>query len=329
MSRWTRLGFLAAGVALLAVLVVRVDWGEVVRVLSVARRSTFLAAFAFAAANVAIKGVRWRLLVRRLTATGPPLSVWRAVQAVLAGVAAASVTPGRAFDLAKPVLLRRAYGTPIAAGVGAAMVERLFDGMALVVLFGISLLVLPLAREARFRPVLVGAAMLLAAGVAILVAPGGIRLLGRVALRLLVWIPGLQSTVARVGGEFVNGVASSRASAVLPVLAACSVGAAVLEAGRLTAVASAVGVPMSLGAAMLVFSAANLVAIAALIPGGVGVTELTMAAATALVTGLRPGAASAAAVVVLDRLLSYYFVVGAGAVVLATSARGEEVLSAE
>jgi len=99
-----------------------------------------------------------------------------------------------------------------------------------------------------------------------------------------------------------------------------------LEAARLAAVASAVGVSMSLGAAMLVFSAANLVAVAALIPGGIGVTELTMAAAAALVTGLRPGAPTAAAIVLLDRLLSYYLIVGIGAVVLAASARGGEVL---
>ena len=329
MTRWTRVGFLAAGGILLVLLVTRVDWAAVVRVISTARPPALLAAAGFAAANVALKGLRWRMLVRRLTGTGPPLSLGQAIQAILAGVAAASVTPGRAVDLAKPLLLRRSHGTPLAAGVGAAMVERLFDGIALVVLFGISLLALPLARDPRFRPVLIAAGVLLIGGLAILIAPRGIRLIGRVGLRLLGWMPGFQSMAQRAGSEFIEGVAFSRASSTLPALAAFSIGAAVLEAGRLAAVASAVGVSMSLGAAMLVFSTANLVAIAALIPGGIGVTELTMAAAVALVTGLRPGAPMAAAIVLLDRLLSYYLIVGVGAVVLATSARGEEVLSNE
>lgn len=326
MNRWTRIGFLAAGGILLILLALRVDWAAVARVLSTARPAAVLAAAGFEAVNVTVKGLRWRMLVRRLTGAGPPLSFGRAVQAVLAGVAAASVTPGRAFDLAKPLLLQRSHGTPLAAGVGAAMIERLFDGIALVVLFGISLLALPLARDPRFRPVLIAAGLLLAGGLAILIAPRGIRLVGRVGLRLLGWMPGLQSIVQRAGIEFIEGVASSRASSTLPVLAAFSIGAAVLEAARLAAVANAVGVSMSLGAAMLVFSAANLVAVAALIPGGIGVTELTMAAAAALVTGLRPGAPMAAAIVLLDRLLSYYLIVGVGAVVLAASARGEEVL---
>ena len=326
MSRWARGGFLAVGGVLLILLALRVDWDAVRRVISTARPAAFLTAAGFAAANVAVKGLRWRMLVRRLTGSGPPLSIGRAVQAVLAGVAAASVTPGRAFDLAKPLLLRRSHGTPLAAGVGAAMVERLWDGIALVVLFGISLLTLPLARDPRFRPVLIAAGLLLAGGLAILIAPRGIRLIGRVGLRLLAWMPGLRSLAQRAGSEFVDGVALSRGSSTLPALAAFSIGAAVLEAARLAAVASAVGVSMSLGAAMLVFSAANLVAVAALIPGGIGVTELTMAAAAALVTGLRPGAPTAAAIVLLDRLLSYYLIVGIGAVVLAASARGGEVL---
>ena len=209
------------------------------------------------------------------------------------------------------------------------MVERLFDGIALVVLFAMSLLTLPLARDIRFRPVLLASGVLLAGGLAILIAPQGIRLIGRVGLKLLAWMPGLHSLVQRAGSEFVQGVASSRASSTLPVLAVFSIGAAVLEAGRLAAVAGAVGVPISLGGAMLVFSAASLVAVATIIPGGIGVTELTMAAAAALVTGLSPGAPLAAALVLLDRLLSYYLIVGIGAIILAVSARGEEVLPSD
>lgn len=326
MSRWTRVAFLAAGGLLLILLVLRVDWQAVGDIVSSARPLPLTAAVVFAAVNVATKGLRWRMLVRRLVGEDRPLSIGAAVRAILAGVAAASVTPGRAFDLAKPLMLRRSHGVPLAAGVGAAMVERLFDGIALVVLFGISLIIFPLSRGRQFRPVLIAAAALLAGGLVILIAPRGIRLAGRLALRLLTWVPGVQSMVERVGREFIDGVASTRGSSTLPYLAGYSIVAAVLEAGRLTAVAGAVGVPMTLGSAMLVFSAANLVAVAALIPGGIGVTELTMVAAIALVTGLRAGAPAAAALVVLDRLLSYYLIVGVGAVVLLTSARGEEVL---
>ena len=103
MGRWTRLGFLAAGAALLALLAIRVDWIAVAEVISTARTAALLMAAAFVAANVAVKGLRWRLLVRRLTASGPPLSFAQAVQAVLAGVTlAAGVRSGEA-DAAPPV----------------------------------------------------------------------------------------------------------------------------------------------------------------------------------------------------------------------------------
>jgi uncharacterized protein (TIRG00374 family) len=326
MPRWTRVAFLAAGGLLLILLILRVDWSAVAGIVASSHPPALLAAAGLVAANVAVKGLRWRMLARRLTGEERQLSIGSAIRAVCAGVAAASVTPGRAFDLAKPLLLRRSHGTPLAAGVGAAMVERLFDGIALVVLFGISLSIYPLSRDREFRPVLIAAVVLLAGGLVVLIAPRGIHLVGRLALRLLSWMPGLQSMVERAGREFIEGVVSSRGLSTLPALAAYSIGAGILEAGRLAAVAGAVGVSLSVGSAMLVFSAANLVAVAALIPGGIGVTELTMGAATALVTGLRAGGPAAAAIVALDRLLSYYLIVGVGAMVLLTSARGEEVL---
>jgi uncharacterized membrane protein YbhN (UPF0104 family) len=67
---------------------------------------------------------------------------------------------------------------------------------------------------------------------------------------------------------------------------------------------------------MLTVSVANLVGVVALIPGGIGITELSMAGVASLILRVPAAGAVVAGAVLLDRLLSYYLVAGAGALIL-------------
>lgn len=319
MSRPIRLIFLLAGGALLAVLLLRVDLAAVRASIRAADPRWLGAALIFQAANILVKAGRWRWMVRRLT--GHALDLPSASLAILAGVAAASFSPARTVDLAKPVLLKQRFDVALSTSTAAVLIERFLDGASLIVLFGASLPVLRAARGAQFHPALAAAGLLLLAGVGVLAAPSTLRAL---AARLIGRLPisaDLRTGSSRVAAAFADGLALWRTRSNLWPLLGWSVGAALWEAARLAAVFAGLGLPLGLAGGMLSFSVANLVAVVALIPGGIGVTELSMAAVAGIVLGVPAASAGVAGAVLLDRVLSYYLVVGGGAVVLLGAGR--------
>lgn len=319
MSRPIRLLFLLAGGALLALLLLRIDVAAVRTSLRGADPWWMAAAAAFLGANVLVKAARWRWMVGRLT--GHTLDLPSAIQAILAGVAAASFSPGRTVDLAKPLLLRQRFDVALSTSTAAVLIERFFDGVALVVLFAAALPLLRVARGATFHPALAAAGVLLIGGVAVLVSPRALRTASRRLIGRLPVSDELRAGGGRVAEAFADSLTLWRSRANIWPLLGWSAGAALCEAGRLTAIFAALGLPLGLAGGMLTFSVANLVAVAALIPGGIGVTELSMAAVAALVLGVPVTSAGVAGGVLLDRVLSYYLVVASGALVLLATAR--------
>jgi len=269
-------------------------------------------------ANVTVKAARWRIMAGMMSQR--PLSLPAAETAILAGVAAASLTPGRGLELAKPLLLRASHGVPMASSTAAVVVERLLDGAALIVLFAVSLVAVPAGRGSAFYPVIAAIALFLTAGAALLLLPHRLTSIAMwVTDRLPLPAP-MRFRVASVAERFVGGLAVWRQSGKLGLLLAASVAAAFLEILRLTAVFAALGLRVGLVDAMLAFCAANLLGAATFIPGGIGITELSLAGIITLVTAIEP-AATVAAAVLLDRALSYYLIVALGALILVVASR--------
>ncbi|MDQ7843062.1 MAG: lysylphosphatidylglycerol synthase transmembrane domain-containing protein [Armatimonadota bacterium] len=318
MTRPVRSLFLLGGVVLLVVLLRKIDLPAARDAVRAASPAWFALAAALLVADVVIKAARWRWMVAR--AGGVQLDLGEAAAAILAGVAAASFSPARTVDLAKPMLLKQRFGTPLATSVAAALVERAFDGMALIVLFGISL---PLVGwgGTTFRPAAVAAGFLLTAGALALASPPTLRAVALGLIRRLPVSVGLRNGSERVTEAFTGGLALWRTRANLWPLAGLSVLAGLTEAARTAAVFRAVGLPLSPGGAMLAFSTANIVAVAVLIPGGIGITELSMAAVAGLMLRLPATHHLIAGAVLLDRVLSYYLVVAVGALILVLAGR--------
>ena len=316
MSPWIRLAFLALGAAVLLLLIASTDLGELQTAVSAADRGLLLVAVALVVINVGIKAVRWRFMTAQLTER--PLSLWQAGIAVLAGVAAGSLTPARGMDLAKPLLLRRSRGVPMSVSTAAVIVERLLDGAGLIVLCGVSLVLLPAGRAAVFGPVFAVIGLVIAAMGVALVIPA--RMVGPLT-RVISSLPLSQRVRTRAVGlleAFVHGMLVWRRPAQLWVAAALSVAAAAVEALRLVSVLAAMHASLSLAQAMFAFSLGNVIAVLTFIPGGVGVTELSVAGVIRLIA---PGVAAAAltAAVLVDRFLSYYVIVVLGGLVLLLS----------
>lgn len=322
MTRWIRLVFFLAGASVLAALLASINWSELGQALAAVSLRPLLLAIALAAVNVAVKGVRWQLMVSRLS--GQHLSLPAASAAILAGVAGASLSPSRAVDLAKPLMLKERFGTGLASSTAAVLVERLLDGAAFIVLFGGSLALLPGARGAEIQPVLLAVGLLLVGAASLLGVP---ERLGRVVGAATARAPLSAHIKQRLGSvvdAFFASISLWRQRRQLWPLLALSVAAAVLEGLRVAAVFAAMGTPVAIVVAVFAFSAANLVAVASFIPGGIGITELSMAGIVGLVFRAHGARTLIIGAVLVDRLLSYYLVVLAGSLVLMTSGRGRK-----
>lgn len=317
-SALIRFALLGLGLIILGGFVVSVDLGAIASAVSRADLDRLAVALALLVANVAVKAVRWRVMARSLTVH--PLGLRAASAAILAGVAAASLTPARGVELAKPLLLRGSHGVPMASSTAAVVVERLLDGAALVILFAASVVLVPAARGSTFYPVLAAVALFLAAGVILLLVPHRLAAaVTWVAVRLPV-AAHLRARAASIVNRFAGGLAIWREQGRLAPLLALSTAAAVLEVLRFAAVLAALRLSISVSTAGLAFSAANLLATLTFIPGGIGITELSLSGIISLVAAVGSPVAVAAAIL-LDRVLSYYLVVAFGGLVLVMASR--------
>src|SRR2546422_4132769 len=169
MTRWLRVALLVLGLVILAGFVRSVDLAAIVLAVTGVDAGGLALAVLLLIANVTVKAARWRIMAGMMSQR--PLSLPAAETAILVGVAAASLTPGRGLELAKPLLLRASHGVPMAASTAAVVVERLLDGAALIVLFAVSLVVVPAGRGSAFYPVIAAIALFLTAGGALLLLP--------------------------------------------------------------------------------------------------------------------------------------------------------------
>lgn len=319
MSRWLRLTFLLFGSAILAVFLSTTNFHELRGAVVRANRAALILALGLLAGNVVVKAVRWQVMAGRLSTSR--LGLPAAGAAILAGVAAGSMTPARGIELAKPLLLRASHGVGLASSTAAVLVERLLDGASLVVLFGISLILLPTARGSQFHPALAAVGVFLLGAALMLAVPDRMTSILKKGLALFPLPIRIHKRLGTAADSFAQGIINWRQSRELWLLLALSVLAAALEAIRLSVVFAALGTNLALLEAMLTFSVANLVAVITLIPGGIGITELSMAGVAGFVTGGRSSRSLLTAAVLTDRVLSYYLVVALGGLVLLLQAR--------
>ena len=311
-TRWVSYVLIGFGIVVLAVFAATTNvrqLGEAVRGV----RSGFLSlAVSALVAQVLVKALRWRFMVRRLT--GTRVSLRFASLSIIAGVAAGSITPARGFEVAKAILLRGTHGVRLGLSTSAMIVERMLDlGMLIVALLGAALL-LPRHMIASSRLVLLLIGIVIAVATLVAAAPDRVHGWGTVLLRILPGPEHLRMRAVRLLDTFFASLLLWRQTRTLGALLAFTAVVAALDLGRVCAVFWAIGASLSIPFLIFTYVGAALLGMALLIPGGVGVTEVSQVGLIAL---LAPGAVPSGVVrsaVLVDRFLSYYLLtlIGAG-----------------
>lgn len=261
---------LAAGGLFLWIALTRVDLAEVVRQAAAIDARGLAAAAALYWLALALRVLRWQVLLRQLCAA-PLLTV---SETLVVGYAVNNVLPARLGEVVRAAYAKRRLGVGRARGFGSIVVERLLDLAAVLacLLGGLALLHAATAgtRVPAFEMVALNAGAVV--GVAILaIAILRSGSLGRVPL---------PRPVAQVMADFRAGVRSlNRATVVLATLLTVLVW--MFETFALAAAFAAAGITLNYAQALLVMGAASLSTLVPTAPGYLGTYQLVAVLAMA------------------------------------------------
>jgi uncharacterized membrane protein YbhN (UPF0104 family) len=290
----------AIGVALLAITIARVDLASVVAVLAGASVPGLVLALVVVLGDLAIRSLRWQILLRALP-SGRPATFGLAAGYLTIGYLANFLLPARLGDLARAYLAGARFGVGRLATLGTILVERVSDGGTMLVLAILSSLVV--AGVAAVQTLALYAAVLVAAGIGALLVGWWVVTRTRVGA----------TPAGRIGrdlaGRLSTGTAALRsvsgaASVAIATLAAA--GTAILIAWLVT---GAVGIALRPEQAVLFLSAIALSLAIPAAPGSIGTYEFV---GVTVLTSLGHSPERALAAIVLMRAVSTLPLIGLG-----------------
>jgi len=267
----------------------------------------FAAALGLAAANYALRFVRWQLYLRQQQVDVPLAS---SATVFLAGLSL-SVTPGKLGELVKSYLLREMHGVPAPRTAPVVVAERVSDLIALL-----ALAVIGVGAYGVDPTIVIVAGCAIALGLVLLAGPRP-----RQALIDLVTRPGRLRRLREPLHETLGGLASLCRPSTLAVATLIAVPAWGCECVGFALVVDAFpSSHVELGLATVIYAGTTMAGALSFLPGGLGVTEGAMT--LALVNGASHLETSTAlAATLLTRLATLWFAVAIGVVFLTVARR--------
>jgi uncharacterized protein (TIRG00374 family) len=223
--------------------------------------------------GITIRAYRWHVLLRPVC----DIPTREVFPITIIGYAANNVLPLRAGELVRAWTLEQRYGVRKTAALATIAVERLFDGLTMLLFVGGAATVVGLTAELQ-HVALVAAAIFAAAflGMGVLLAGGSLR--DRLLRLVLGPLPAsLSARVERMAQSFLAGLGVLSRRGDLALVAATSVIAWGFETSMYWAVAQAFGNPLATTmtpvGALLTTAFTNLATLVPSGPGYVGTFE--------------------------------------------------------
>ena len=223
--------------------------------------------------GIAVRAYRWHILLRPVE----DLSARQVFPIMLIGYAANNVLPFRTGELVRAWALGQRYQVRKTAALATIAVERLFDGLTMLLFIGGAATAIGLTSELQ-HVALIAAAVFAAAlaGMGVLLTGGTVR--DRLLSLLLTPLPdALATRVERMAESFLSGLGVLSRRGDLAIVIVTSIVAWSFEASVYWTVAQAFGVPlstaMSPAGALLTTAIGNLATLVPSGPGFVGTFE--------------------------------------------------------
>ncbi len=262
--------------------------------------------------TILLKAFRWRYLVSKTS--GIVISWKFSIISIFAGIAAGSITPGRAGEVAKPFLMKSRYGTKVSETISCVMVERLFDLLSLILLFFIGLLFLPTGLGTYSSATWIIFCLFLILILFFFIFPRLLENLCHSLFGLLVSSK-LQSRLSEITTNIFSGLSLLRKSETVLTTGILSLTSMLIEIFRFQIILLVLGLPFSFWTISLSFAASVIFSLITFIPGGIGTTEVSLAA---ILLSYSPSSDATLLkwAVLTDRIFAYYLLIIIGGLIL-------------
>ena len=223
--------------------------------------------------GIAIRAYRWHVLLRPVH----DIPTREVFPIMIVGYAANNVLPFRVGEVVRAWVLEQRYGVRKTAALATIAVERLFDGVTMLLFVGGAATVVGLNSELQHVAMVAAAVFAVAiAGLAVLLVGGAVR--DRLLALVLRPLPDrLATRVERMAESFLTGLGVLSRRRDLALVAITSVVAWGFEASMYWTVARAFGAPLAgavtPAAALLTTAIGNLATLVPSGPGYVGTFE--------------------------------------------------------
>ena len=258
---------LGIGIGFIALALSRLDLAGVGRALGEARLWPWLplAVLCYIAGHF-VRGRRLRRLVSREAS----LATLTATNIVVVGYGVNNLLPARLGELARAWMLTERSGLSFVQSLSVTLLERVLDGLVLLLLLGVTLLLLPAGAHSA-RTLEIAGAVFGMAGLLVLlavVAPGALVAgVSRIAQRVA---PRYHDVAVRQAGAVVNAVAYLRSPLGALRVTALGVLAWLCEAGMFLCLLPAFGIAARPTTALLAMTGTNLGILVPSTPGYIG-----------------------------------------------------------
>ena len=251
-DQWRRVAMALAGIAFGAALFYfalrDADIDEVKRSFGKIALQWVAMAWLVYAASMALRVLRWRLLLREVV---PVLSLAAVAEILLVGYAVNNVLPARLGELFRADYAKRRLGISRAGALGSIIAERLLDGLMIISLLWLGLVLLRSQSDGgeadSLQTVALSASVFIAVVIALVLLLG---VFGERLERLPIWLR------TRVG-HLIEGIAALRRGPSL-VIVTLTVLIWISEAGALWLVCRATGLWLAGGQTAALMGAASL-----------------------------------------------------------------------
>jgi hypothetical protein len=246
-----------------------IDWSELGAQLGRADLRSLVLAWGLMSVGMALRSVRWGILVSARAKPGFPTMFW----ATMAGYVGNSYLPARAGDVMRSVLLGRYLNVPKSFVMGTTITERVLDTIVVVVLAGAVVSFLPSAPGWLTSSSAGMSVAAFIALVALFVAPRLVRWVEWVVARLPIAASWRESLVT-IWREFFTGSLAMRNRADAGLFAILTFVVWSIDTTAVFVIANALGLDLvTPQIALLLIVALALSSVAPSTPGYVGVYQ--------------------------------------------------------
>ena len=280
----------AISLVFLVLLLRRVDRVALMQALMAVDARWLVLALVVFGLSIVVRVARWRTILAHVQ----PIPAGDAAELMMIGFAANNILPARTGEVVRAVLMQRRHGGSMVTTLGTIVVERVFDGLILVLMLAITLVFIGGNTVLRSVALIGGIGF---GGVALVLVALAVRpALTRGLIDAILSLPpaAIGDRLRSLSAKFLDGLAALGSARTWGVVGAASVATWCLEATTYWIVGTAFGLHLAPIVYFAVCGAANLTVAVPSTSGSIGPYEyLVVAVVTSVGAGVTDASATA------------------------------------